>query len=212
MCFFFEQPSGNFNLKNRFKIKANPNTSHLKVNVNGFEHSFLQVITNENPTEIQTDFSWGLVPNWSKNKNIQKHTLNARAETIFEKPSFKNVTQNRCLLLATSFYEWHWFDIKGKNKQKYQITSSENEVFCMAGIYSKWVNPISLEIEKTVTMVTTKANETMAFVHNHKQRMPIILNQYNEEDWLNPRFDIFNFEFPNYSHPVLAFPVLEKSI
>lgn len=207
-----EQPSGNFNLKKRFKLKTQPDLNSVKANLNGFEYPKMQIITVNNPNEITTDYNWGLIPNWAKTNEIRKFTLNARAETILEKPAFKNVVTNRCLILATCFYEWHWLDEKGKIKQKYQITSAENEVFCMAGIFSQWINPTTLITEKTVAMVTTQANETMQFVHNHKKRMPIILNKNMEQNWLNPNFEIPEFEFPKYNPNIIAFPVLEQAV
>jgi putative SOS response-associated peptidase YedK len=78
-----------------------------------------------------------LIPAWAKDKTIQQYTLNAKIETLNEKPSFKNNIKNRCLVIADGYYEWQWLDPKGKNKQKYLITLTSEEPFAFAGICAK---------------------------------------------------------------------------
>lgn len=172
----------------------------------GFEYLNVPIITNNDSNIIRTSFHWGLVPSWSKDLDFRKNTLNARIETIHEKPSFKNVTQNRCLVIASSFYEWHWNDEKGKSKDKYQIFSSEDEIFAMAGIYTSWNNPDSGELYNSFSIVTTQANKEMEYIHNHKKRMPIILKKGDERAWLDMENNIRDFAYP-YQIPLIAFKV-----
>ena len=80
--------------------------------------------------------------------------------------------------------EWQWLDPKGKKKQQYLITIPNGEPFAMAGLYNSWVDKTSGEVVDTYTMVTTEANELMSRIHNIKKRMPVILTQENEMDWL----------------------------
>ena len=98
--------------------------------------------------------------------------------------SFKNAIQNRCLILADGFYEWQWLDEKGKKKQKHLVTLKNDDLFAFAGIYSVWINKITGEIRDTYSIVTTEANELMSEIHNSKKRMPVILSEEREKDWL----------------------------
>ena len=86
--------------------------------LNGYSHPWVAVILDENPA-VATAANWGLLPVWAKDRSLQKLTLNAKIETIAEKPSFRNNVQKRCLVLVKGFYEWKWLDGKGKVKQKH---------------------------------------------------------------------------------------------
>lgn len=206
MCFYSQQKDPIPIVKKRFNAEVNKPELFLQSDyINGFSHPNIPVILDKNPNHIETDYHWGLLPSWTKEIEFRKNTLNAKIETITEKPSFKNYLDNRCLIIATAFYEWHWLDEKGKAKQKYQINSN-TEIFTFAGIYNHWTNPETGEVIKTYTMLTTQANKTMQFIHNHKKRMPIILNQKDELDWLNPKSNINDFAFP-YEANLIGFPV-----
>ena len=143
----------------------------------------LPVIIDENP-KIITHFNWGLIPSWANDDKIRAVTLNAKVETLEEKASFKEVINNRCLVIANGFYEWQWLDAKGKNKIKYEIGHENEELFAFAGIYSKWLNGNTGNIVNTFSIVTTEANPLMAEIHNIKKRMPIILKKEDEQRWL----------------------------
>lgn len=206
MCYYVDQKSSRRDVKIRFNIAVNNTGDFYEgVFVNGFSYPNLPIITKEKPDIITTDHTWGLLPSWTKDIDFRKNTLNARIETIDEKPSFKNITRNRCLIIATGFYEWRWLDDKGKAKEKYHISSQTDEIFCFAGLYDKWVNAENGEVYNTYTMVTTEANELMQYIHNHKKRMPIILNRSDEEKWLDPKSDIKEFGYP-YESKIIAFP------
>lgn len=121
----------------------------------------------------------------SKSAIELQNRFNAKFETIHEKPAFKNSVNNRCLVITDGFYEWQWLDEKGKNKQKYLIALPDNEAFAFAGLWNKWIDKATGEIFKTYTILTTEANELMSRIHNSKKRMPVLLNDKNEMNWLN---------------------------
>ncbi|HPQ07845.1 MAG TPA: SOS response-associated peptidase [Bacteroidia bacterium] len=150
---------------------------------NAFTFPQTPVITNNHIDKIQL-FNWGLIPPWAKDITIRKNTLNARVETIHEKPSFKGVLNNRCLVIADGFYEWQWLDDKGKQKQKYELVLPDEELFGFAGLWNEWVDKETGEIINTYTILTTQANELMSKIHNTKKRMPVIIKKGFEKDWL----------------------------
>lgn len=159
-----------------------------------FDYPKTPVITNKIPTKIQL-YNWGLIPAWSQDNSIRNYTLNARIETLDEKKSFKNVIQNRCLILADGFYEWQWRNKSGSKKEKYLITLPNEELFAFAGIYSKWVD-FNNTTFNTYSIVTTQANELMREIHNTKQRMPVILKKEDEKNWLQGvNYDDFKFPY-----------------
>ncbi len=150
----------------------------------GFIHNFTPIISNDNPDFI-TMAQWGLIPFWAKDKAVQKNTLNAKIETLSQKPSFRTYVNNRCLIIADGFYEWQWLDEKGKNKKKYLITIPNKELFAFAGLFSDYTDKSTGEVIRTYTMITSEANELMAQIHNTKKRMPVILPPDYENPWLN---------------------------
>ena len=184
MCFFSQQTKTAQELENRFKAKFDPNAGYKPSIYNGFEHPKTPIIANTDIQEISL-YQWGLIPIWAKDNSIQKYTLNAKIETITEKPAFKSSTEKRCLVLCDAFYEWQWLDAKGKHKQKYKISLPNDEPFAFAGLWSEWLDKNTGEIIKTYTIITTEANELMSKIHNSKKRMPLILNREDEINWLN---------------------------
>ena len=184
MCFHSQHTANAQALKNRFKATFQEELQFTPSNeVNGFTHPYLPVITNEIPDVLQL-FQWGLLPQWAKSSDFQQNTLNAKLETITEKPSFKAYEFQRCLIPATGFYEWKWLDGKGKTKEKYLIHVENTSIFCFAGLWSRWVDPLSGIQRGTYTILTTEANPFMAEIHNSKKRMPVILDSTAEEAWL----------------------------
>jgi putative SOS response-associated peptidase YedK len=183
MCFTIKQSKEPKELELRFKAKKKFNLNIINDNINGFTFPQTSVISNQNPNEIQL-FHWGLLPSFTQDMGFIKNTLNAKIETLEEKPSFKNSIQNRCLIVADGFYEWQWLDKAGKKKQKYLIELPNQDLFCFAGIYNQWVNKLTGETLNTFAMLTTEANPLMAEIHNSKKRMPVILTPQNESLWL----------------------------
>ena len=195
-------------VENRFNAKVDKPDNFLQSDyIVGFEYLNVPIILDSKPEIINTNYHWGLVPSWSKDIDFRKNTLNARIETLQEKPSFKNVTQNRCLVIASSFFEWRWLDDKGKSKEKYQIYSSESETFAFAGLYETWVNPMTGITYNSFSIVTTQANEQMNYIHNHKGRMPVMLKKGDEQEWLNTNNKTQDFIFPTYNPNLIGFKI-----
>lgn len=167
--------------------------------INGFDFSPTPVITNYAQSEILF-YNWGLIPFWAKNDQIKKSTLNSKIETATEKPAFRDAVTNRCLVIADGYYEWQWQDAKGKQKQKYLITSGEEDVFAFAGLYSTWKDPATGDVLDTYTILTTEANEIMGEIHNNKKRMPVMLRKADHSAWLAGK-NIEEFAFP-YEAPL----------
>lgn len=141
-------------------------------------HSVLTVVRGERGNKMG-QLRWGLVPSWAKDSSMASKMINARSETVHEKPSFKNlINRQRCLVLADSFYEWK----KENGKKKpFRIMQKSGEPFAFAGLWSVWKQQD--QTVATCTILTSAANDFMSSVH---ERMPVILHQKDEEAWLNP--------------------------
>jgi len=128
---------------------------------------------------------WGLIPSWSKDEKIGYKLINARAETVAEKPSFRSAfKQRRCLIPASGFYEWQK---QGTGrKQPFFISPRDGELFSFAGLWECWHDPKGEEVQ-SCTILTTRANEVMQPIH---ERMPVILGPSAEEQWLDPRASV----------------------
>lgn len=125
---------------------------------------------------------WGLIPPWAKDEKIGYKMINARSETLTEKPSFrKPLINKRCIIPADSFYEWKRLDPKTKIPMRIKLKSSS--LFAFAGLYEKWITQDGNTLF-TCTIITTKPNELMEDIHD---RMPVILTQGSEKEWLNPK-------------------------
>ena len=187
MCFHISSNSNSQKLEKRFNLKVkNGIDINPQTHVNGFDHSFVPVITSNEPNIIQA-FRWGFIPEFSKDsadaKKRMNQTLNAKGETIFSLPTFKNsVISKRCLVLVDGFYEWR--SISGR-KYPYFIHLKDNDAFALGGIYNNWLNPDTGEILNTFSIITTEANPLMAKIHNSKMRMPFILPKELEKEWIN---------------------------
>lgn len=154
---------------------------------NGFDYPKWPVVTAQAPRRIQF-FNWGLVPHWVKTEaeaeEMRPLTLNAKVETLTQKPSFKYALQNaqRCLIPSTGFFEWQTVN---KQKYPYYIKLRNQPIFAMAGVWESWVNPAHADdVWNTFSIITTEANPLMAKIHNTKQRMPLILLPGTETIWL----------------------------
>ena len=125
---------------------------------------------------------WGLIPSWSKDLTIGSRLINARGETVHEKPSFRvALRKRRCLVVADGFYEWQ--AQPSGPKQPLFIGLTDGAPFGMAGLYEYWTEPESGETLTTCAIITTAANEFMAPIHN---RMPVILPRDAYDPWLDP--------------------------
>lgn len=186
MCFHSKQSKDATTAQQRFKAKVQTglNWNAMTGIYNGFARPYTPIIAQDECDTI-VPAQWGLIPQWADPQKFKANTLNARIETLNEKSTFSSYTHNRCLILSDGFYEWKWLDAQGRRKEKYLITRPEEVLFAFAGIYSHLVMPSTGEVIKTYSIVTTAANALMSEIHNTKKRMPIILTQENEQDWLN---------------------------
>ena len=126
---------------------------------------------------------WGLIPFWAKNASIGSRMINARAETVAEKPAFRDaLRRRRCLVLADGFYEWQRV---GKNKRPMRIVMGSGEPFAFAGLWETWKNSEGTVIP-SCTIITTTPNDLLKPIHN---RMPVILSKEVEGFWLDDNVD-----------------------
>lgn len=124
------------------------------------------------------ELRWGLVPVWAKDEKIGNKMINARAETVGEKPAFKRLLKSkRCIIPADGFYEWKK---AGTSKQPYRILMSDGGIFSFAGLYDTWEDQEGNKLS-TCTIITTTPNSLMEDIHD---RMPVILRPEEEADWL----------------------------
>ena len=206
MCYSVEVKAGIEDIARRFRAQFHSaDLFNFTDEINGFAHEVHPVITNHHPNVIEADYQWGLVPAWCKDDSIRKNTLNAKIETLEQKPAFRDFISNRCLIIATAYYEWRWNDEKGKRKQKYKIHSAEEEIFAFAGIYSRWKSPETGSAVNSFSIITPAANQQMQYIHNNKQRMPLMLRRQDEITWLDPKSNYQDFAYPNYNAPLVAF-------
>lgn len=135
------------------------------------------IITNDKPDAL-TIVQWGLIPSWAKDTKMASTLINARAETVAEKPSFRTAFKyRRCLIPATGFYEWQ----QDKDKQPYYIHLKDREVFGFAGLWEVWRNPEGDEVW-TCSIITTEPNDLISKYHH---RMAVILKQDDYSTWLD---------------------------
>ncbi|OHB80267.1 MAG: hypothetical protein A2W31_16010 [Planctomycetes bacterium RBG_16_64_10] len=126
---------------------------------------------------------WGLIPSWAKDPAIGNRMINARGETVAEKPSFRAALRHhRCLIAADGFYEWHRI---GRSKQPYFIHRTDDGPMAFAGLWDSWRAPAPQPMElETCTIITTQANELMQAIHD---RMPVIVPPEQYALWLDPQ-------------------------
>ena len=137
------------------------------------------VIPNDGKNKFDY-FVWGLIPSWAKDPAIGNRMINARAETLDQKPSFRSAFQRRrCLILADGFYEWR----KDNGKTPYYIHLESKKPFAFAGLWDTWHSKDGSEI-RSCTIITTSPNELMATIHN---RMPVILPVEAYPIWIDPQ-------------------------
>ncbi len=201
MCFHSKQSKSAQEVENRFNAKIKQlDYFNIIDHINAYSFPKTPVITDMEPDTIN-HFNWGLIPAWAQDNEIRKMTINARIETIKEKPAFRNNYNKRCLVIANGFYEWKWLDEKGKKKEKYLIGLPNEELYAYGGIYSEWIDKSTGEIINTYSIVTTEANSLVGEIHS-KKRMPIIIKPEDEQKWLKGD-EINNYKLP-YSVKLIA--------
>jgi len=180
MCGRFVQNSPFETLQQNFNIRTTDSDIIPNYNVAPTQE-ILTIIKHDNENTLD-ELHWGLVPFWAKHISIGSRMINARAETVASKPSFRNAfKKRRCLIPADGFYEW-----KGEkgNKQPYYVSVPSDEPFAFAGLWETWTDKESDEesVYKSCTIITTAASDSISEIHH---RMPVILNPDFYEKWLN---------------------------
>lgn len=161
----------------------------------------LNIVELEDGSRKAVYLHWGLIPSWSKDATISHRLINARAETLTDKPSFRTAySKRRSLIPATGFYEWEQTE---NGKQAYHVHFPKNLLFAFAGLWEHW--EMDNETLYSCTIITCPALEPIAAIH---ERMPAIIPPQNYGDWLNKRnfeADIFAFDQADtYEHMLLT--------
>lgn len=183
--------------------------------VSGFQYPGL-VILKENEVDM---FNWGLIPFWTKTaedaNNIRSMTLNARSETIFEKPSYSSaIKTQRCILPVDGYFEW-----KEVNNEKitHYIFPKESSHFYFGCLYDRWIDHETRETKNTFSIITVPSNPMMTEIHNsgqNKHRMPLIISEKDIEQWNDPSLKKENIEKlmePFNEHFMDAYTISKKA-
>ena len=177
MCGRFTQFNNLDNFSEHFGVDVPEGMLHERFNAAPAQD--LPVIIIEREQKKLELMKWGLIPSWAESPAIGTRMINARGETLSEKPSFRTALKSRrCLVPADGFYEWR---LTGKGKQPVRISLKSEEMFSFAGLWETWKSPEG-KVIKSFTIITTEANTLLAPIHD---RMPVILRPEQEMEWLS---------------------------
>ncbi len=202
MCGRFQLSVKGKHISERFNVEVFDEMYNPRYNCAPSQN--LPVITNAEPGKLSF-FKWGLVPFRAKDPKISFKLINARAESISEKPAFKNAfKKRRCLIPANGFYEWR----KDENKTPFRVFLKNEELFAMAGIWETWKDSGGRSVH-SFSIITTQANPLVEKIHN---RMPVILHPEDEEAWLkeNDETVLKKLLVPFETDKMEAYPVSKK--
>lgn len=178
MCGRYTLASGPERVRQRFGVAEVPREWTARYNIAPSQD--VPVIANLPERRVEM-FRWGLLPSWAKDPALGNRMINARAETLREKPSFRAAfARRRCLILADGFYEWKKV---GAGKVSMYVRLASGEPFAFAGLWESW-QPREGEPVRSCTVITTEANAVVAPIHD---RMPVILAPEHYARWLDPR-------------------------
>jgi len=181
MCGRFTLFAPYYEIIERFDIESAFSESDYIPSYNIAPSQQVVAIINDGRKNRLGHLRWGLIPPWAKDEKIGYKMINARAETVAEKPSFRKAFQKqRCILPADSFYEWQR---KDGEKIPMRIKLKNDELFAIAGLWESWKSPDG-KIIHTCTAITTEPNDLMKPIHD---RMPVILRREDEAAWLDPQ-------------------------
>lgn len=187
MCGRIVRKTNVVSIANAFAVE--PSGVELPINFNISPTSDVYVIRNSGDHKAMDVMSWGLVPSWAKDISRAASLINARSESVHEKPSFRNlIARNRCVLPIDAYYEWKPMKVRGKQiKQPFVFMPvsgspfNHSGLFAIAGLWSSWSDERG-ESLLTCTALTTEANESISQVHH---RMPVLLTRDGIEGWLS---------------------------
>ena len=156
----------------------------LQPNHNVAPTTKIYVLTEQDPRKVVGAMTWGLVPSWSKDKTRSASMINARSESLTEKPSFRNLLNKyRCVIPVQGFYEWKVLqgETKKPRKQAHYISRCDGQVMTLAGLWTTWRDGED-SLLHTCTIITIEATNKLAAIHH---RMPVILERENVDTWLD---------------------------
>ncbi len=188
MCFTVNVNLVKEELERRYGADFNDYANHTpSYYYHAFSFPRLPVLYYDAGLKINT-MQWGLVPSWISDSeaanSIREKTFNARSETIDEKPSFSDSFESRrCIVPVNGFYEWQH---NGKDKIPWYIYFPDNEIVPLAGVWDRWMDESNNLVRNTFSIVTTQADSLMKKIHNHGERMPVVIDDSNLADWINP--------------------------
>jgi putative SOS response-associated peptidase YedK len=182
MCGRFTNKAKSKDIEKEFKVgRKNANLFEPRYNI--APSQMIDVVFEPESERILSQLKWGLIPHWAKDSDIGNRMINARAETLTEKPSFREAFKSRrCIIPASGFYEWQKTGTGAK--QPFYFYLKDKEVFGFAGLWETWIDKQSGEELETCTIITTEANEVLKPVH---ERMPVILKPESYDEWLDAK-------------------------
>ena len=186
MCGRYSQTRSLAELKSRFHSRSALADLHRRYNLAPSQPAPVIVADGDRVLDL---YRWGLIPSWSKDPKIGHKMINARAETVAEKPAFRRPFQRqRCLVPADGFYEWKTDPTKPPKTARtpMRITLKSKEPFAFAGLWDHWHDAEGRET-RSFTILTTAANDLVASIHD---RMPVMLQPQDEAPWLDPTSDL----------------------
>ena len=169
----------------------------------------VRVVVEHDQRRAVTAFRWGLIPPWAQNATVGAKMINARAETVVEKPAFKSAfRRHRCIVPADAFYEWK---VEPGGKTPYAVRRADERPMAFAGIWASWREPSSSERVISFAIITTSANHTLSAIH---ERMPVILPEDAWSYWLDPAAEdlgaLQSLLIPAPDDSVLAYPISSR--
>ena len=202
MCGRFALPTPE-EITGHFNLKKKPNLVP-RYNIAPSQNIAVVRLTPYTPERKLAVLRWGPIPFWAKDRKVGYKMINARAESVADKPAFRAAfRQRRCLIPATGFFEWSH---KNKTKQPYFIKLKDSNILAFAGLWEHWAGRDG-EVIDSCTIITTGANETVGNIHD---RMPVIIEPELYDRWLDPGTDekiLLSLFTPFPDKKILAYPV-----
>jgi putative SOS response-associated peptidase YedK len=184
VCGRFTSTVESIEIARRFGVEA-PEGYRARYNVAPTQQ-VLVIVDDPEAGRFASMMRWGLVPHWAKTASISHKMINARAETVLEKPAYRSLVRScRCLVPADGFYEWGM--ASDGRKQPIRFTLADVSLFAFAGLWTRWADKRTGELLDSCTIITTTPNELVAPVHD---RMPAILPAEDEPLWLDPALPV----------------------
>ncbi len=182
MCGRFTETAKPEQIEKEFSVKI-ADEKLFKQRYNIAPTQIVSAVLEQNGKRIIEGLRWGLIPSWSKDDSFANKLINARAETLAEKASFRDAFKHkRCIIPASGFYEWQKAS-KGA-KQPFYFRMKDKEVFGFAGLYEEWFDKETGEQIETCMIITTEANKVLEPIH---ERMPVILKPKDYDQWLSAK-------------------------